>query len=194
MALHKISDTTLRALKASDKTVEGKKRLDDGGGLYLLLEVKGGGRAWRFDYTIAGKRKTISLGTYPDTTLARQQADAARKLVAGGNDPSEVRKAKKAGQKAIITAERREANGLPLPGSFEEIAREWYGNMVPDWSDSHASRTLACRGCVSGSGTCRAACGCSCAAAAVDVSAARRTAEISKRRFRCRAAGSGCVV
>lgn len=74
MAIHKISDTTLRALKADADTIDGKKRLDDGGGLYLLLAVKGGGRAWRFDYTIASKRKTISLGTYPDTTLklARQ--------------------------------------------------------------------------------------------------------------------------
>lgn len=80
MALHKISETTLRRLKATDKTVEGKERLDDGGGQYLLLEVKGGSRAWRFDNTIAGKRKSVSLGTYTDTTfkLAHQQADAAR--------------------------------------------------------------------------------------------------------------------
>jgi len=103
MALHKISDTTLRALKPDAKAVNGKKRLDDGGGLYLLLEVKGGGRAWRLDYTFAGKRKTISLGTYPDTTLkiARQHADAARKLIAAGPDPSEARKTTTAQRKAV---------------------------------------------------------------------------------------------
>jgi hypothetical protein len=61
MAINKISDTTLRSIKSTVETFEGKKRLDDGGGLYLLLAVKGGGRAWRFDYTIEGKRKTISL-------------------------------------------------------------------------------------------------------------------------------------
>lgn len=145
MAIHKISDTTLRALKADAKEIDGKKRFDDGGGLYLLLEVKGGGRAWRLDYTIAGKRKTISLGTYPDTTLklARQQADAARKQVAAGVDPSAARKAKKTEQKIVIAAEKREAKGLPPAGSLEEVAREWYGKMEPDWSDSHAKRTLS---------------------------------------------------
>ena len=145
MAIHKISDTTLRALKADATTVDGKKRLDDGGGLYLLLEVKGGGRAWRLDYTVAGKRKTISLGTYPDTTLklARQQADAARKQVAAGIDPSEARKAKKAEQKIVITAEKREAQGLPPPGSLEDVGREWFAAREPYWSTGHASRTLA---------------------------------------------------
>jgi integrase len=145
MAINKISDTTLRSLKANTDTVDGKKRLDDGGGLYLLLAVKGGGRAWRFDYTIAGKRKTISLGTYPDTTLkiARQQADAARKEVAAGHDPSESRKAKKSTQKAVIQTEKREAKGLLPVDSFEFVAREWYDARASDWSKRHAARTMA---------------------------------------------------
>ncbi len=145
MAIHKISDTTLRALKADADTIDGKKRLDDGGGLYLLLAVKGGGRAWRFDYTIASKRKTISLGTYPDTTLklARQQAEIARKEVAAGIDPSESRKSKKAGEKSAILTGKREAAGLPAVESFECIAREWYQARAATWSDSHAKRSLA---------------------------------------------------
>lgn len=145
MALHKICDTTLRSLKATAGEVDGKKRLDDGGGLYLLLKVKGGGRAWRFDYTIGGKRKTISLGTYPDTSvkLARQQAEAARKEVAAGADPSDTRKAKKAAEKTLIQTGKREARGLPPVDSLEYVAREWYEARVADWSRSHASRTLA---------------------------------------------------
>ena len=31
---------------------------------------------WRFDYSIGGKRKTLSLGTYPDTTLAAARRGA----------------------------------------------------------------------------------------------------------------------
>jgi len=145
VAIHKISDTTLRALKPDVSLVDGKARLDDGGGLYLLLAVKGGGRAWRLDYTIDGKRKTISLGTYPDTTLklARKQADAARKDIAAGTDPSAKRQANKAAQKTQIQADKREASGLPSVTSFEFVAREWYDSRVVDWSDSHASRTLA---------------------------------------------------
>jgi hypothetical protein len=41
----------------------------DGGGLYLLVNPNGS-KWWRFDYRFAGKRKTLSMGTYPDTGLA----------------------------------------------------------------------------------------------------------------------------
>lgn len=59
-------DTTIKAIKPGDP----RGRLTDGEGLYLLLFVKGGAHGWRFDYTIKAKRKTLSLGTYPDATLA----------------------------------------------------------------------------------------------------------------------------
>src|SRR3954467_14846256 len=87
------SDTILRNIKLGDA----RKRITDGDGLYLLLFVKGGAHGWRFDYSIHGRRKTLSFGTYPDTTLAlaRRKADAARQLVAEGIDPSQKRKAEK---------------------------------------------------------------------------------------------------
>ena len=48
---------------------------------------------WRLDYGFQGRRKTLSLGTYPDTglSLVRQKADEARCLFAQGVDPSEAR-------------------------------------------------------------------------------------------------------
>ena len=74
MAKELLSDTTLSALKAGTTAYYGKKRVDDGGGLYLLLAVEGGGGAWRNDYTIARKRKTISLGmiSYTPRSLTLQ--------------------------------------------------------------------------------------------------------------------------
>lgn len=145
MAKELISDTTLRALKDSDTTYNGKKQIHDGSGLYLLLGIKGNGRAWRFDYTFAGKRKTISLGTYPDTTLklARRLAETARKQVAEGIDPSTARKQTRAQQQTQIEEEKRESSGLPALGSFAHIALEWFNGRKHTWSDSHASRTLA---------------------------------------------------
>lgn len=64
-------------------------KLADGGGLYLLVNPNGS-KWWRWDYRIAGKRKTLSMGTYPETTLAeaREKHAAARKLLAKGADPS----------------------------------------------------------------------------------------------------------
>ena len=112
MAKHLIPvDTTIRAVKPGDP----RKRLNDGDGLYLLLYVKGGAHGWRLDYAHGGRRKTLSLGTYPDTglALARRKADDARKLLAEGTDPSEKRKAAKAEQAAERMAAERTEPGLP---------------------------------------------------------------------------------
>lgn len=134
-------DTTLKALKRE----QAPKRLNDGDGLYLLTFVKGGAHGWRFDYSLAGRRKTISLGTYPDTGLAaaRSKAVAARKLVAEGVDPSEARKAAKARDVAAREVKQREDAGLPPEGSFEAVAREWVETIhQAKVSPGHAARTL----------------------------------------------------
>ncbi len=133
-------DATIKAVRPGDP----RKRLSDGGGLYLLLFVKGGAHGWRLDYSHGGKRKTLSLGTYPDTglALARRKADDARRLLAEGIDPSEARQADK--QRAARQAEAlalAEA-GKPGPGTFEHLAREWLAQVhEASVSPGHAERT-----------------------------------------------------
>ncbi|RAO75991.1 integrase [Dyella jiangningensis] len=115
-----LTDTSIRKTKASDKPL----KLSDGAGLYLLLNPNGS-RWWRFDYRNGGKRKTLSMGTYPDTGLAdaREKRNEARRLLAAGVDPGEHRKATKA------AGAERAAN------SFAVIAEEWLakqaGRMAP---------------------------------------------------------------
>lgn len=134
------SDTTIRNIKPGDP----RKRLSDGEGLYLLLFVKGGAHGWRLDYTVNGNRKTLSLGTYPDTglKLARDKATQARELVAAGKDPSDLRKANKAQHAVTREAVHREATGLPAVGSFEEVAREWYDTRRGEWSASYGLKII----------------------------------------------------
>jgi integrase len=134
------SDTTIRNLKPS----ESRKRLTDGDGLYLLLFVKGGAHGWRLDYTIHGKRKTLSLGTYPDTglKLAREKANDARRLVAAGTDPSDVRKAKKTEQARSLEDLRLAEAGLPGRGSFEEVARDWFEQRNSEWAPSYGQKIM----------------------------------------------------
>jgi len=133
-------DTTIKAIKPGDE----RKRLNDGAGLYLLLFVKGGSHGWRFDYSFGGKRKTLSLGTYPDTTLAlaRSKADEARKLVSAGTDPSDVRQQAKAEQlRQREETERADAGSPPLH-SFEAVARQWLSTIHENKvSAGHAERT-----------------------------------------------------
>lgn len=123
MARHKIkNDLTIKAAKPKSSMY----RLNDGDGLHLLVKSDGA-KWWRFDYSIGGKRKTLSLGVYPDTTLSavRKKADEAREQVAAGTDPSDIRKTKKQAQVKCLEDERREVIGLPPVGSFEFVAREW---------------------------------------------------------------------
>lgn len=134
------SAATLKAIKPGDT----RRRLSDGAGLYLLLFVKGGSHGWRFDYAYDGRRKTLSLGTYPLIGLAsaRELADKARRLLVSGTDPSQARQ-----QQRQIVAKQREVEklvdaGLPAPGSFESVAREWYAKHSPSWAPSHADKII----------------------------------------------------
>lgn len=141
MAKHLLTDTVLRGIKAGDS----RKRLGDGEGLYLLLFVKGGAHGWRFDYTHRGRRKTLSLGTYPTVSLAlaRRKAEEARQLLAEDMDPSDARKADKVTQARELEADRRTAAGLPPLGSFEAVAREWHENVQRHKvGPGHAQRTI----------------------------------------------------
>lgn len=101
-----LSDTKIRSIKPLDKII----KLSDGKGLYFVVLPKGT-RFFRFDYTYAKKRNSISFGTYPEVSLAeaRQKLNEARKLIANGYDPSAVK------QNQIS----QELN------TFEKIAREW---------------------------------------------------------------------
>ena len=84
-----LSDTKIRNSKPKDK----QYRIYDTGGLFLIV-APSGGKWWRFKYRFEGKQKLISMGTYPEITLAkaRERRDKARRQVAEGVDPSQVPK------------------------------------------------------------------------------------------------------
>lgn len=141
MAHHLIPSTaSIKAVKPGDP----RSRLTDGAGLYLRLFVKGGSHGWRFDYSLNGRRNTLSLGTFPDVglALARKKAEEARKLVSAGGDPSEVRKEARSEAVQRRASAARAAAGLPPENSFEAVAREWYEKNATGWAPSHASKII----------------------------------------------------
>ena len=123
----KLTDTAIRNAKPGDKP----RKLPDGGGLYLLLNPSGS-RWWRLKYRHGGKEKLLSLGTYPDSSLAdsRAKREQARKLLAAGVDPSEHRKAER------IAGAERAANSL------EVVAREWFAMQSALWVPGHAIKII----------------------------------------------------
>ena len=106
-----LTDTSIRNAKAKDKAY----KLADERGLFLFI-TPAGSKLWRFKYRFEGKEKLLSIGSYPDVTLAkaRTKRDEARKLLVDAVDPSENRKAMKA------------SKTTDAANSFEMVAREWF--------------------------------------------------------------------
>lgn len=109
-----LSATAVSHAKGKEKSY----KLADTAGLYLLVNPQGH-RYWRFNYRFEGKFKTLAFGVFPDVSLAdaREKRDAARKVLAAGEDPVERRE-----------NEKREAK-LIAGETFEKIAKEWLARL-----------------------------------------------------------------
>ncbi|EFO5840616.1 tyrosine-type recombinase/integrase [Salmonella enterica] len=119
----KLTARQISTAKPTDKPY----KLSDGGGLYLMVNPNGS-RYWRMKYRYAGKEKLLSIGVYPDVTLAeaRDKRTKAKRILAAGDDPSEVKQAE------------REAKNLAVNNSFELLALEWHEHKKPNWSSGYA--------------------------------------------------------
>ncbi len=120
-----LTDALIKNAKAKDTD----SKLTDEKGMYLLIK-KSGAKYFRLDYRFAGKRKTLALGVYPETSLkeAREKRDEARKLVRNNIDPLEEKKS----QKLQLLANSN--------NSFKAVAAEWHEKLKSKWSEAHANR------------------------------------------------------
>ena len=111
-----LTDTAIKKAKPGDRPV----KLGDSKGLYLLVNPAGS-KLWRWKYRVLGKEKVMSLGMYPDVSLAqaRDGVEKARKVLAAGNDPMALRKAHKMATKTAAE------------NSFAAVARIWWAHWKP---------------------------------------------------------------
>ena len=121
--IDKLNDPLIKAAKPESK----QYKMADGGGLYLLIHPNGG-KYWRMDYRLNGRRCTASFGVYPDTTLkvARKKRGEIRNMLSEGIDPGAVKRSEK----------------QAAADSYEAIAREWHAKQANRLSSSYAKKVI----------------------------------------------------
>lgn len=121
--------TVLQVQKA--KPQEKPYKLSDGQGLYLLVNP-GGGKYWRLKYYFAKRERLMSLGVFPDVSLAdaRAKRDEARKQKLHNIDPAEHKREK---QREFLAA---------YENDFEKVAREWHELKKNRWSEYYAKQVI----------------------------------------------------
>lgn len=126
----RLTDTQVRNAKPKGKPYKLPREL----GLFLLVNPNGA-KWWRFAYTFAGKEQLLSLGVYPDVSLAlaRQRRDEARQQIAEGINPSHQRQASRLAAKVADD------------DSFGAIAELWFTAEIAGKSETYKAsvrRTL----------------------------------------------------
>ena len=123
-----LTDNLIRKAKPREKPY----KLVDGQGLFLSV-TPAGGKHWRMRYELAGgKEKVLSFGPYPSVSLleARDERDAAKKLLRSGRDP--------AIDKQLLKATAAGNDNT----RFEAVARTWHESKKSIWSEHYAGQVL----------------------------------------------------
>ncbi|MDE0926626.1 MAG: tyrosine-type recombinase/integrase [Methylophilaceae bacterium] len=122
-----LTDVSVRNKKPKDKPY----KVAAGRGLHLLIKPTGA-KFWVFRYRFEGKENSLSMGRYPDVSLAgaEEKVRDAHKSIAEGIDPSDKRKDIKA---------EKEAN---TKNTFEIWADKWWQNWHKDKSPRHANYVM----------------------------------------------------
>lgn len=108
----------------------------DGKGLYLQVAANGT-KSWIYRYQLAGRRRNMGLGGYPNITLAkaRKARDHYQLRVKAGIDPLEEKR--KAREQA--TLEYKEQTALLM--TFQRCAEEFIEQKRPEWKNrKHAQQ------------------------------------------------------
>ena len=115
-----ITDTELKNLKPKDKDY----KKSDGNNLFIVVR-KTGSKYFRFDFTLNNKRQSMSLGTYPETTLkeAREKRDLALENIKHGINPIETKN-----------------SNFKLETTFKFICEKWLELQKNGWSESNYNK------------------------------------------------------
>lgn len=120
-----LTTMALNALKPKDKPY----KLADERGLYIQV-MPNGSKLWRYKYRIYGVEKRLSMGSFPDVSLAeaRKRRADARAFIDAGRDPAIERR-----QAKLVAA-------LSAETTFNSVAREFIEQKMA--GDGRAQNTI----------------------------------------------------
>ncbi len=122
-----LTDVAIRNAKPKEKPY----KITHEKGMYVLVNRKG--KYFRLDYRFNGKRKTLALGVYPYTTLAKanELLLVAKTHLANGLDPGKLKKLQKREDK------------IRARNTFKQIALRFITQKAnTTWSPSHKQKVL----------------------------------------------------
>lgn len=121
----KLSEAKIRNLKPKNKAY----KMGDGDGLYIFVKPTGR-KYWRMKYFYENKEKVLSIGVYPEISLAeaREKRFEVRKMKANGVDP------------ATAIREQKQQKSIESSNSFQSVALEWHENRVSSWTPYYAKQ------------------------------------------------------
>lgn len=117
--MSKLTDRQIINVRPTGKVV----RLQDGRGLYLEITVAGS-KVWRFRYQLKGRENRLSIGPYPEISLAeaRAERDRLKGLCKRGLDPVLHRR------EAMAEEQARAEN------TFKHVALEYFSVRAAEWT------------------------------------------------------------
>jgi integrase len=98
--------------------------LSDGDGLYFRKQTREGA-AWMFRYRFGGRERWMTLGNYPDMSLAAARIEAREKrlMLDKRRDPLFVKQEAEEAQRAAIAAQKARQ-------TFRDLAEDWYSTEI----------------------------------------------------------------
>lgn len=122
-----LTDSQCRTAKAKSN----RYKLSDYDGLYLEI-MPTGSKSWRLKYRLNKKESRITLGAYPQVSLAEARQ---RKL--------EVKAELMKGLNPVLTKIEKDAlANFSASQTFELVAREWHTKNIEKWKPDYAQTVL----------------------------------------------------
>jgi integrase len=122
-----LTDAQIKSAKPQQKPY----KLTDSRGLFLLVKPTGF-KSWRWKFQMHGKEKLLTLGAYPEVSLAdaRERRDVLLKQKRSGLDP------------AVARRQEQAARASAAAHTFKAIAEQWHAMKSRTLSNRHSEQVL----------------------------------------------------